>query len=97
MFLNHETLCRCSHCEAHPSSIRDTYYYIGNYDWITDTIRIYIDLPRASLLTAEFEQDKFGLADILRAVDRRIGNDKRAPYIEKMLEGRYSCTGKENP
>jgi len=41
------------------------------------------------LLTVEFENDKYGFVDVLRAVDRRIGNEKRKTYIDK-LKGRVT-------
>ena len=80
MFLEHETLCTCGHC----STIRNAYAFSGNYTWVAETIRAYLDTPKEQLLTASFEDDKYGFTDILRAVDRRIGQEKRKPYVENM-------------
>jgi len=40
---------------------------------ITDLIRDYIDTPKEELLTRIFQDDYWGLINILRAADRRIG------------------------
>ena len=70
-----------------PFSIKDTYFWSENYTWVAETIRAYIDTPKNQLLTAEFEKDKYGFVDVLRAVDRRIGNEKRKPYVDKLKGG----------
>ena len=80
MFLEHETLCRCGFC----STIKNSYDFSGNYTWVAETIRAYLDTPKEQLLTASFEDDKYGFVDIIRAVDRRIGQERRKPYIENM-------------
>ena len=79
MFLEHEPLCQCG-CK----SIKESYYYNDNYTWIPETIRAYIDTPKEDLLITKFENDIFGFVDVLRAVDRRIGKDKRKQYMEKI-------------
>lgn len=40
---------------------------------ISNLIRDYIDTPVADILTRRFENDYWGLTDILRAADKRIG------------------------
>lgn len=40
---------------------------------ISDLIRAYIDTPVDEIMTKHYEQDFWGLANILRAADRRIG------------------------
>jgi hypothetical protein len=40
---------------------------------ISELIREYIDTPAEELLTRAFEHDHWGLANILRAADRRVG------------------------
>lgn len=40
---------------------------------ITVLLRGYLDTPKDQLLSAEFPQDRFGLIELLRAADRRIG------------------------
>jgi len=41
-------------------------------------------MPKEQLLTVAFENDKYGLVDIFRAADRRIGKERRAYCIEKI-------------
>ena len=54
--------------------------YIKNYPYTTDVsdisnlIREYIDTPVSEIVYKHFENDYWGLANILRAADRRIGN-----------------------
>ena len=40
---------------------------------ITEVIRSYLDTPRDELMTRDFHEDRWGLVDILRAADRRLG------------------------
>ncbi len=40
---------------------------------VSDLLREYVDTPREQLLEREFANDRWGLADVLRAADRRIG------------------------
>lgn len=49
-------------------------YWTGadNNSWISDLLRAYVDRPRDQLLEP-FEDDHWGLTDILRAADRRVG------------------------
>lgn len=45
---------------------------------ITKVIRQYLDTPRDRLMTETFHGDRWGLIDIFRAADRRIGSSKLA-------------------
>jgi hypothetical protein len=49
---------------------------------ISDTIRKYIDTPKDELFEKEFESDNWGLTDILKAADRRIGKQR----LEKLKD-----------
>lgn len=40
---------------------------------ITEVIKAYLDTPREELLSRVFEKDRWGIIDVLRASDRRIG------------------------
>ncbi|MDR0453617.1 MAG: hypothetical protein LBH05_02245 [Deferribacteraceae bacterium] len=51
----------------------DNYPYMTDIPDITDLIKEYIDTPKDELLTKVFYSDNWGLVDILRAADRRIG------------------------
>lgn len=50
-----------------------TYPYLTDVSDISDLIREYIDTPVSELMTRWFDNDRWGLTDILRAADRRIG------------------------
>ncbi len=45
------------------------YPYLTDICSISDLLREYIDTPKAELLTKQFTSDKWGLVNILRAVD----------------------------
>lgn len=60
-----------------PNTIKDTYFWDDNYTWVAGLIREYLDTPRDQLLTKEFEDDKYGLINVLRKYDRRISKAKR--------------------
>ena len=49
------------------------YPYNTDVPLISELIRDYIDTPAEELLTRHFDGDHWGLANILRAADRRIG------------------------
>jgi len=67
---------------------------------VTIVLRQYLDCPRGELLTREFDADQFGLVDIMRAADRRIGLKKLSHLLErneidparKVLEKRMAKT-----
>ena len=42
---------------------------------ISELIRDYIDCPKDEILTKDFE-DKYGITDILKLVDKRVGKEK---------------------
>ncbi|KHD07037.1 hypothetical protein PN36_05795 [Candidatus Thiomargarita nelsonii] len=48
---------------------------------ISALIREYIDTPLENLLNKKFENDKFGLTEILKAADRRLGKKKLFDYF----------------
>lgn len=48
-------------------------YNCEDISHISDLIRAYIDTPVDEIMTKHYEQDLWGLANILRAADRRIG------------------------
>jgi hypothetical protein len=53
--------------------LQDIYPHGSDIAVISDLLREYIDTPKAELLTKSFEKDRWGLTDMLRAADRRIG------------------------
>ena len=48
-------------------------FYCFDIDYITDTIHEYIETPVKKLFDHVFPNDYFGLTDILKSADRRIG------------------------
>lgn len=49
---------------------------------INALVREYIDTPKEKLLQKEFSTDWFGLTDILKAADRRLGNEKLSSHFK---------------
>lgn len=60
------------HHYAHISQ-QANYPYYSDASLISNLIREYIDTPVADVLTRNFENDYWGLTDIFRAADKRIG------------------------
>jgi hypothetical protein len=58
---------------VHGLLLKDMYPHGGENPTVSDVIREYIETPGAELLTKSFQNDKWGLTDILRSADRRIG------------------------
>lgn len=58
------------------------YPYSTDVPAISDLIREYIDTPVEDLLTRRFEGDHWGLVNILRAADRRIGR-RQWPALQR--------------
>ncbi len=61
---------------------RDVYPYITEISNISDLIREYIDTPLEDIPDRQYEKDKWGLTDILKAADRRIGRKKLIEYFK---------------
>ena len=55
---------------------RAEYPYITDISKISDLIREYIDTPKEEIFSKQFENDAWGLADIIKAADRRIGKSR---------------------
>lgn len=62
--------------------VRYTYPYSTDISSMSDLIREYIDTPVKSLLYHNFENDLWGLTDILKASDRRLGKAKLLEYFK---------------
>lgn len=64
-------------------------YGFNSYPWdtdisaISDVIEEYIQCPETELMS-EFEKDKWGITDILRVCDRRIGKRRLKDLREKV-------------
>ena len=56
--------------------VKDLYPYYTEVQDISCVIREYIDTPVNELFYKIFENDKWGLTDILKAADKRLGKNK---------------------
>ncbi len=52
------------------------YPYFNCASEISELLREYIDTPKNELFSKTYSNDKWGLVDILRAADRRIGKNQ---------------------
>lgn len=50
---------------------------------VTAVLREYLDCPKEDFFSRRFERDRWGLTDILRAADRRIGKRRFAELVER--------------
>ena len=57
-------------------TVKDLYPYYTEVQNISCVIREYIDTPVNELFDKIFENDKWGLTDILKAADKRLGKNK---------------------
>lgn len=62
-------------------TVEKMYPYITDVSTISNIIRDYIDTPLTSLVSCRFEHDEWGITDILKAADRRIGKNKLLEYF----------------
>lgn len=64
---------------------------------ITGLLRSYLDTPKDELLVAKFDGDCFGVIDLLRACDRRVGkrrliemmNNNPSDAVKKVIVARF--------
>jgi hypothetical protein len=62
----------------------NTYPYGSDISDISKLLNEYIDTPKEELLNKHFENDKWGLINILKAADRRIGERRLSELKRKM-------------
>ena len=68
----------------HPGREKPSHYPYGtDISAISELLREYIDTPREQLLSKQFENDHWGLINILRAADRRIGSRQWPRLMKK--------------
>jgi hypothetical protein len=65
-------------------TLKQTYPYGSRVSEISAVIREYIDTPKEMLFDKAFENDKWGITDILKSVDRRIGKRRLARFGETL-------------
>jgi len=63
------------------------YPYQNDVTDISDLFRAYIDTPKEELFTKHFEDDHWGLINILKAADRRIGK-RRLEILRKRVKNK---------
>jgi hypothetical protein len=63
----------------------DIYPYDNEISAISNIIREYIDTPKEIVFEKVFERDKWGLTDMLKASDRRIGKERLKLLNEKSV------------
>lgn len=68
---------------SHPDRAPTSWYpYSTDISAISNLIRDYIDTPKTELMNRVFEHDHWGLVNILRAADKRIGL-RRLPALKR--------------
>jgi len=81
------------------AAVENGYPYQTDISTFSDLIRQYIDTPLDQLLINSLEQYTWGLTDILRAADRRLGRERLREWGEalppeaparKILAARFS-------
>lgn len=70
-----------------PDGIHQNYPYCTDVSDISSLIREYIDTPISEIMTRHFENDYWGLANILRAADRRIGQ-RRLDILRRRIKNK---------
>ena len=77
---------------SHPQRVHPTCYpYDTDISAISELIREYIDTPRNQLLSKHFENDHWGLINILRAADSRVGS-RQWPRLMKKTHNAAALT-----
>lgn len=72
----------------HPSRAQTNWYpYTTDIPDISNLIREYIDTPKDELFNKEFKNDHWGLTNILKASDKRIGK-RRLPDFKKKIKNK---------
>jgi len=65
--------------------VSEDWPYLTDISSISDLIREYIDSPKEGLLQKKFKNDKWGLTEILKVADRRIGK-RQLTELQKMIQ-----------
>ncbi len=98
---------RNGHVQHHNRFVSEdaNYPYYCDVSLISNLIREYIDTPVTDILTRKFENDYWGLTDILRAADKRIGKRRldelrdslNNEAAQKILKLRFKSLADNNP
>ncbi|MDD3051552.1 MAG: hypothetical protein PHR06_10445 [Candidatus Cloacimonetes bacterium] len=81
-------------------TVKERYPYVTEISDISDVLRIYIDTPIGELFDRTFEGDRWGLCDILKSADKRIGKRRlselsersKSEAVRKVIEKRLVTT-----
>lgn len=65
-------------------TVKNVYPYITDVSVISNLMREYIDTPLSDLLVYDFKCDDWGLTDILKAADRRIGKQRLTEHFQSV-------------
>lgn len=83
-FLNQKVSENCKNESGFEyQAFEQIYPYITDIGSISGSIRTYIDAPLGTILSTVFKNDNWGLTDILKPADRRIGKQKLAEYFKE--------------
>ena len=66
------------------AAVENGYPYQTDISTFSDLIRQYIDTPLDQLLVNSLDQDIWGLTDVLRAADRRLGRERLREWGEAL-------------
>lgn len=81
-FLNERVSVRhCKNPESISQTVKMRYPYVTDVSDISEIIREYIDTPVSALPECGYEYDIWGLTDILKAADRRLGKKKLSEHF----------------
>ena len=83
----------------HP--LKEAYPYCTDVRLISDLIREYIDTSKHLLVQKQFAKDRWGLTDIFKAADRRLGRNRLLEHyadcnndvVKKILTARFESSG----
>ena len=74
-------------CIKNLNGKRCRYPYATDISDISDLIREYIDTPKDIILSKHFENDCWGLANILKAADKRLGK-RRLDMLKRKTDNK---------
>ena len=85
---------------AQGGTLAKFYPYDSGISGIGEFIREYIDTPKDELFKKHFDADEWGLANILKAADKRIGKrrlqilakNKKNQAMQKVVQARLNST-----
>lgn len=61
---------------------KEAYPYITDISNISNLFREYLDTPKNQILTQNFTADEYGITDLLKAADKRIGVEKLEQHFQ---------------